>query len=186
MPDLHFRISRHDEVSSTNTLLLEYARKGEPEGLVITAEHQSEGRGKPGRTWVSPRGKNLLFSLLLRPPLKANQLPIVTQMACRSVAAALESFCGLGAEFKRPNDLLIKGKKICGILTEGSSRASGDTEAVVIGIGLNVNAAPGELPEGATSVFVETGKEWDRERLLDQALDRIAQDFGERLYAARS
>jgi len=181
-----FRIEHHHEVSSTNSLLLEHSRKGEAEGLVITADFQSEGRGKPGRTWVSPKGKNILFSILLRPSLKANELPIVTQFACRSVAEALKSECGLQPEFKRPNDLFIKGKKICGILTESACRASGETEAVIIGVGVNVNAEADELPGTATSLRLETGKEWDRETLLTAILEQFRSDFGEKLYASRS
>lgn len=178
---LQFQIEHHKELPSTNTLLLNYAREGRPEGLVITTDFQTEGRGKPGRTWVSPEGKNLLFSVLLRPAIPVNQAPMLTQIACRSVASALRKTCSLEPEFKRPNDLLIGGKKICGILTEAISDPGG-LHAVVIGIGLNVNCTSEELLPTATSLVIETGKNQDREFLLNAILNQLREDI-KSLYA---
>lgn len=181
---LQFQIEHHKEVPSTNTLLLSYAREGRPEGLVVTADFQTEGRGKPGRVWISPEGKDLLFSVLLRPAIPVNQAPMLTQIACRSVASALRQQCSLEPEFKRPNDLLIGGKKICGILTEAMSDPAG-LHAVVIGIGLNVNSAHEELLPTATSLLIETGKSQDREALLTAILNQLREDI-KSLYAPAS
>lgn len=183
---INLRIERRAEVSSTNSILLDFARNGEPEGLAVSADYQTEGRGKPGRKWISSRGKDLLFSLLLRPPVKAHELPIITQTACRSIASVLESRCGISPEFKRPNDLLVNGKKICGILTESACKASGACEAVVIGAGLNVNSAQDEIPETATSLYLETGKLWERDVLLKEILDRLLRDCAKGMYDSRS
>jgi BirA family biotin operon repressor/biotin-[acetyl-CoA-carboxylase] ligase len=173
---LPFQIHRLDEVSSTNTLAKKFAAEDAAEGTVIVAEHQSEGRGKPGRTWESPPGKDLLFSIILRPPVSASEAPMLTQIACRSVAAVLRNQYGLKPVFKRPNDVLVSGKKICGILTETSS--CGDKlEAVVVGIGLNANASgPGLFP-GSTSIRAETETETDRNTLLSQLLTQIEIDL---------
>lgn len=181
---LEFQIEHHGEVPSTNTLVLNFAREGRPEGLVITADFQTEGRGKPGRTWLSPAGQNLLFSVLLRPPIPVNQAPMLTQIACRSVAGALENISGIKPDFKRPNDLMVGGKKICGILTEALS-SPGELEAVVIGVGLNVNSKADELLPTATSLLLETGKTQNRDRLLNAILHQLREDV-ESLYAAPS
>ncbi|HTL48778.1 MAG TPA: biotin--[acetyl-CoA-carboxylase] ligase [Verrucomicrobiae bacterium] len=172
-----FTLEHYPELDSTNSLALDYARKGKPEGLVISADHQTAGRGKPGNDWLSPAGKNLLFSLLIRPPITAAQAPMITQLACRSVAKVLKDACGIDSEFKRPNDILVKGRKICGILTESMSQASGSLEAVVIGIGLNVNALTQELLATATSIVEETGKTQDLEALKIKILEQMKNDL---------
>ncbi|MFA6600567.1 MAG: biotin--[acetyl-CoA-carboxylase] ligase [Candidatus Omnitrophota bacterium] len=173
---IHFDIRHYPEISSTNAIARDEAGRGAPEGLVITADYQTEGRGKPGRKWESPSGKNLLFSVLLRPALEAAKIPILTQIACRSVAAVLEHDYGLRPVFKRPNDVLIDGKKICGILTEASS-AGARVDYVVIGIGLNVNAGGETIFPGATSLKMETGRETDRAILLRQILEQLGKDL---------
>jgi BirA family biotin operon repressor/biotin-[acetyl-CoA-carboxylase] ligase len=173
---IHFDIRYCEEIPSTSTLLREEAGKGAAEGLVITTEFQTDGRGKPGRKWESPRGKNLLFSVLFRPEVRVNVAPMITQIACRSVAAVLTEKYGMSPAFKRPNDLLINGKKICGVLVETSSVAD-RLEAVIIGIGLNVNASGPELFPGSTSIREETGQETDRSELLNQILFQLAKDM---------
>jgi BirA family biotin operon repressor/biotin-[acetyl-CoA-carboxylase] ligase len=145
------------------------------------AEHQTQGRGKWGRQWSSPPGKNLLFSLLLYPRLKASHAPLLTQIACRSVAKVLERKFKLQPTFKRPNDVLIRGKKICGVLIEAQGRANGDLESLVIGIGLNVNASPEELVPGATSIREETGRKQARQALLGALLRQLARDLKNRV-----
>lgn len=118
-----------------------------------------------------------MFSLLLRPALKASQAPGLTQLACRSVARVLEKQCRLLVTYKRPNDLLIKGKKICGILVESKGRAGGEIDSLVIGIGLNVNSSLKELVPGATSVREETGKRESRTALLKSVLKELRRDL---------
>ena len=136
---IQFKIRHISEVASTNTVALEEARQGTPESLVIITDHQTAGRGKPGCQWVSPKDKNLLCSILLRPPFKPSQAPMLTQIACRAVAKVLKEKYDIASEFKRPNDVMVESRKICGILVEALSSAS-KLEAVIIGIGLNVNA----------------------------------------------
>ena len=177
---IDFTIHYFDEVSSTNTLAREYAEQGASEGLVLVAEYQTEGRGKPGRKWISPAGKNLLFSLLLRPSIAPSRSPIITQIACRSVAAILKEH-GIESTFKRPNDILVNGKKICGILVE-SSTAGERLDYVVIGIGLNVNAEQEELIPEATSMKIISGRLHNKEELLQKILRQFQFDT-EELYA---
>ena len=167
-----FEIRHSPEVSSTNTVALDAAKHGAPEGLVITADHQTAGRGKPGHHWISPAGKNLLFSILLRPPLSPSQAPILTQVACRAVAQVLKEKYDITSEFKRPNDLMVGSKKICGTLVEAFSSQS-KLEAVVIGIGLNVNAEASELPPQGISMKALKGVDYRVDEILSLILDEI-------------
>ena len=176
-PALKFKIHRFKQIDSTNSAALRYAREGEPAGSVFVADYQIKGRGKWGKTWNSPSGKNLLFSLLLRPTLKAIRATGVTQVACRSVARVLERKCRLQPTFKRPNDVLVGGKKICGVLVEAQGRSNGDLESLVVGIGLNVNATPEDLADVATSIRGETGKRQSRSALLKALLAQLERDL---------
>lgn len=172
-----FKIQHLPEVSSTNTLALEAAREGAPEGLVITADHQTSGRGKPGRQWLSPAGKNLLCSILLRPPLSQSQAPMLTQIACRAVAKVLKEKYDIASEFKRPNDVMVGARKICGTLVEAISSPS-KLEAVVIGIGLNVNAEIPELPPEGISMKTLTGTSYS----IDEVLGYILNEMGSKCF----
>lgn len=167
-----FTIRYISEVSSTNTVALEAAKQGAREGLVITADHQTAGRGKPGRRWLSPAGKNLLCSILLRPPLSPAQAPMLTQVTCRAVAKVLKEKYDIVTEFKRPNDVMVKSQKICGILVEAFSSSS-KLEAVVIGIGLNVNAESTELPPEGISMRVLKKTEYPIDEVLGYILDEL-------------
>ncbi len=175
---VQFTIRRIPEVSSTNTVALEEARRGAPEGLVIVTDYQTSGRGKPGNSWVSPKGKNLLFSILLRPPLSQAQAPMLTQVACRAVAKTLKEKYDIDSEFKRPNDVMIGQRKICGILVEAISTPS-RLEAVVVGIGLNVNTETSELPPNGTSMKLVTDRETSLEDLLGHILDEFCKKIHE-------
>lgn len=170
---MNFHVLYFDELDSTNNLALAYAREGRPEGTVIVADYQSRGRGKPGRSWISARGKDLLFSLLLRPKIPISEAPLLRYLACRTVAYVLKESYQIEAQIKRPNDLLVNGKKICGVLVESSTRNE-ELEAVVIGIGLNVNSEPPEIPSQATSLKLCLGRDLNRRRLLRNILDRLA------------
>lgn len=172
-----FKIHRFKQIDSTNSAAFRYSEKGAPSGSVFTAAYQTQGRGKWGRNWVSPRGKNLLFSILLHPKVKSFHAPLVTQIACRSVAKVLSRKFHLHPTFKRPNDVLIGGKKICGVLVEARSRTNGNLESLVIGVGLNVNSKPEELVPGATSLSAETGKKYSRSRLLTSLLQEFRKDL---------
>ena len=172
-----FQIHRFKQIDSTSSAAFRYARKGAPSGSVFVADYQTEGRGKLGRQWVSPQGKNLLFSILLRPEIKASRAPWLTQIICRSVAQVLRKKYGLVPTFKRPNDVMIRGKKICGVLIEAKGQSSGKLESLVIGVGLNVNSSSEELIEGATSLLEQTKKRQPRSGLLKDLLTQINNDL---------
>ncbi|HXZ62135.1 MAG TPA: biotin--[acetyl-CoA-carboxylase] ligase [Acidimicrobiales bacterium] len=134
-----------DEVGSTNSYVLEQARRGAPEGLVVAADHQTAGRGRLDRRWESPPGANLLASVLLRPDCAADDVHLCTVAVALAAADACKEMTDLEPQLKWPNDLLLGGGKLAGVLAE--AEFAGDRPvAVVVGIGLNV-AWPG--PEGA-------------------------------------
>lgn len=141
------------ETGSTNTDVLALARSGEPEGLVLAAERQTAGRGRLGREWVSPAGDGLTFSVLLRPaPVPASLLGWVPLLAGLAAGTAVASVAGVDARLKWPNDLLVGGAKLAGVLAEGGDGA------VVVGLGINVGQRPAGLPgTGATSLRVLAG-----------------------------
>ena len=145
------------------------------EGAVALTEEQTEGRGRLGRRWLSPPGVNLLFSLLLEPPVETARLPELTLVAGQAGAEAIAQVTGLAPEIKLPNDILVAGRKTAGILAEARDGR------VVLGIGINVNVATPDLPEGidpaATSLLLETGSEVDRVELLVELLDRLERAY---------
>ena len=155
---------------STNTHAMEIASHGSPEGTVVVAETQTAGKGRLGRTWVSPRG-NLYISVILRPNIPLHKAPIITLMGAVSVAHALRTICNVQAVIKWPNDIIVSGKKISGLLTE--MRAEQDrVKYIVLGIGINVNigrsALPAEIRVSATTLAEETGQRINRTLLLRQ------------------
>ena len=145
------------------------------EGAVALTEEQTEGRGRLGRSWLSPPGVNLLFSILLEPPVETARLPELTVVAGEACAAAIGNVSGLEPEIKLPNDVLIGGRKTAGILAEAREGR------VVLGIGINVNVAADDLPldvdTPATSLLVETGGEVDRVELLVELLERLERAY---------
>ena len=148
-------------VSSTNDLVATAARAGQPEGLVVVAEHQTGGRGRLDRQWVSPPRAGLTFSMLLRPAVPPAVRPWLPLLLATAAAEALSTRCDLDVALKWPNDLIVGGRKVGGVLAE----ASGD--AVVVGIGLNVSTRREELPRAdATSLALETGGVVDRVPVL--------------------
>ncbi len=160
-----------ETIDSTNRLALDRGREGAKEGLVVFAEAQTRGRGRLGRTWSSPKAKGLYFSVLLRPVLEVKELPKITLTAAVAVAKALEETCGIDALIRWPNDLLIGGEKIAGILTEMSAE-SDRILFLVIGIGLNVHEGGG-LPPGAASLEKATGRRWSRPELAVRILTKL-------------
>lgn len=148
------RIETVAEIGSTNAVLGARARAGEPSGAVLVADHQSQGRGRFARVWEAPPGKSVALSVLLRPPSVEPQrwlwLPLVAGLA---VADGLRASAGVDARLKWPNDVLIDGRKVCGILAE---RVEGTPPAVVIGMGINTLLSQDELPvPTATSLALE-------------------------------
>ncbi len=153
---------------STNTLLLGRSDRGVKKAIAV-ADYQEEGRGRMGRHWFSPPGKNITMSILLPLEVPPPRSPSITIVAGLSVASSLESETGLRCTVKWPNDLYLEGKKVCGILVEMVAE-SDRTRSVVIGIGMNVNMTREEFPEElagkATSLFEVAGKKFPRPPLV--------------------
>jgi len=138
----------YKSVSSTNTVLKGLAADGAREGLVLLAEEQTQGRGRLGRDFYSPPGTGIYMSLLLRPEISAAEATRFTACAAVSVARAIEELAGIPAEIKWVNDVLVKGKKVCGILTEASVDCeSAMINYVVVGIGVNACVPADNFPE---------------------------------------
>jgi len=172
------RIYHFFKTDSTNRVAFELGHAGEPEGTVVLAEEQSAGRGRAGHTWHSERATGIYVTLLLRPKLAPVQAPLLTMMAGLSAHAAVEAVTGLAVDLKWPNDLIIRGKKAGGILTEMHAEP-GMVRFVVVGIGLNVNQErfSGELAGLATSLQQETGKTQSRMELLVRLLREFESDY---------
>ncbi len=178
------------ETSSTNDVVEKLARDGVGEGIVVFAETQTKGRGRLGRRWVSPPGKGLWFSVLLRPDLRPQSATQLTVISAVAVARAIERQTGLTPEIKWPNDIVFGHRKCVGILLELGAELD-HIRHVVLGIGIDVNVAEDELPEEvrpiATSLQAEAGRPIDRPELaaavireLDSAYARLkAGDFHE-------
>ncbi|HWP59458.1 MAG TPA: biotin--[acetyl-CoA-carboxylase] ligase [Candidatus Acidoferrales bacterium] len=175
-----------ERVDSTNLYARRLAEEEGPEGVVVLAEEQTQGRGRLGRTWFSPPHANLYFSVLLRPPFPAGRAPQITLMAAVALAETLHPLLGDAPEIKWPNDIVVRGKKLAGILTE-SACAADRIKFAILGIGINVNLTPGALPEPlrarATSLRELSGVPWDRNKLaalLIQGLDRCYKELTQR------
>ena len=172
------RIHAYDTTDSTMDVAQRLAAAGEPEGSVVFAEGQGRGRGRMGRTWISPKGKGIYCSVILRPPLQLTEIPKITLMAAVGVARAVETATGLRPEIKWPNDLLIGGKKLCGILTELNAELN-RVNHVVVGIGMNVNTPADKLPAHGTSLLQETGEKVDRLELARQLLTQLDKTYAQ-------
>lgn len=159
------------EVDSTNIMARKLAEEDAPHGTVVVADTQSAGKGRRGRGWVSPPGTGIWMSLVLRPPVLPRHASALTLVAAMAVQKALSEIPGVGAEIKWPNDVVVNGKKVCGILTEMSSELD-DIRYVVTGIGINVNQDlfPPEIAGKATSLKLETGVEVGRALLIGRVL----------------
>jgi BirA family biotin operon repressor/biotin-[acetyl-CoA-carboxylase] ligase len=171
------------ETTSTNDVIEKLARDGVKEGAVVFAESQTKGRGRLGRRWTSPGQKGLWFSVLLRPELRPQEATQLTVASATALARAIESETGLNPEIKWPNDIVIHGKKIAGILTELHAELD-RVKYVILGIGVDVNLNatdfPPELRRLATSLKMEAGRMISRSELaaallreLDEAYARV-------------
>lgn len=163
------RVLRLEETTSTNDVAKKLGREGEEEGLVVRAERQTAGRGRMGSAWSSPEG-GLYLTALLRPKVRSEELLKMTVFSCVPVAKAIEEVAGIEVQLKWPNDIMVHGRKVGGILAEGVSKGS-KLDFAVIGIGLNVNSRIESIgEEGATSLKNELGRAVDVERLFDTLL----------------
>lgn len=161
----------YEEVDSTNTRLKELAMQGAVHQTVVTAKRQTAGKGRRGRTWVSDAKENIYMSILLRPKVDPSKAPMLTLVMAYSAAVALRNLGYSSVGIKWPNDLVMSGKKLCGILTE-MSLSGQQIEYVIIGLGLNVNTKvfPEDLQGHATSLFLETDKEAECEIIQNEIL----------------
>ena len=168
------------ETASTNDIVERLAREGAAEGLVVFAESQSKGRGRLGRRWHSPPGMGLFFSVLLRPKLRPMEATQLTVAAATALVRAIDRTSGVRAEIKWPNDLLVDGRKLAGVLTELSAEL--DTiKHVTLGIGLDVNQSaadfPPELRSIATSLRIASGQRVMRPDLATAVLQELGKDY---------
>lgn len=170
------RIESHAEIDSTNLEAARRARDGAPEGTVVLADAQTQGRGRLGRTWVSPPGCNLYCSVILRPDLPPADVPLLTLVAGMATAETVAEWVAEGVAIKWPNDVVIDGRKVAGILSEMECDGRG-VQFAVTGIGVNLNAAaddfPPEVRKLATSIAEASGRAVDREAFCARLLSRF-------------
>lgn len=168
------------QTTSTSDVVEKLARDGVKEGVVVFAEAQTKGRGRLGRKWVSPSGKGLWFSVLLRPDLRPQEVTQLTIAAATALWRAIHEQTGLVPEIKWPNDILIRGRKTAGILTELSAELD-RVKHVVLGIGVNANAGTSEFPpdlrKAATSLRIESGRTVSRADLATATLRALDRDY---------
>lgn len=172
----------HQEIDSTNSQIRVMAEQGAQEGTVLIADRQSAGRGRLGRRWESPSGVNLYCSILLKPNMPVQQAPQLTFLSAVAVAETLKQVCAIDATVKWPNDILVKGSKISGLLNEMNAETE-QIHYVILGIGINLNMTADQFPEElnypATSALLETGQEVDRILFLRTFLEKIDHYYGE-------
>ena len=168
------KIFTYDSIDSTNACAKTLASMGAEEGTVVIAEYQTAGRGRLGRTWQAESGSNLLFSTIIRPTLEINKVGLLPFFAAAGAALALETVTGTRCECKWPNDVLMNGKKCCGILLESSFQHN-VLDYAVMGIGVNVNQKlfDEDLKDRATSLIQECGREFDRRNVFHQIITSL-------------
>ena len=168
------------ETSSTNDVIERLARDGIKEGTVVFAESQTKGRGRLGRKWLSPPNKGLWFSILLRPALRPQDATQLTVASATAVRRAIQKQTGLKPAVKWPNDILLKGRKVAGILTEMAAELD-QVKHLILGIGVDVNLGatdfPPDLRKIATSLKIETGESISRSELAIHILRELDRDY---------
>lgn len=169
-------IHYEEVVETTQKVAHRLANEGAKEGTIVVAEEQSNGRGRMDRKWVSPKYTGIWLSIILRPNLPPHKAPQLTLIAAVSVVQAIEEVTGLSPEIKWPNDVLLNGKKITGILTEMQADAD-RIASIIMGIGINVNQSkedyPPELQDKATSLAIEKGQKISRAELIQALLLKL-------------
>ncbi|MFZ0761096.1 MAG: biotin--[acetyl-CoA-carboxylase] ligase [Candidatus Sulfotelmatobacter sp.] len=167
------------KIGSTNTMAMSAAAEGAPEGSVFLAEEQTAGRGRGANSWQSARSAGIYCSVVLRPALPPSEVLVLSLAAGLAVRAAIEQIdARVDPDLKWPNDVLIEGRKVCGILTEMNAEAT-RVRYIVVGIGINVNQAsfPKELEGQATSLRMATGSEWSRVELAAALLKSLDREY---------
>ena len=165
------------EIDSTNEWCKRLSKEDAVHGTLAVAEFQSAGKGRLGRRWVVPEGNSIMMSILLRPDFEPRFASMLTLVMGLSVAQAVKEL-GVDVSIKWPNDVVVSRKKICGILTE-MGLEKGRIREVVIGDGINVNLEefPDELKDKATSLYLETGKKYDRNRLISLIMEKFERNY---------
>lgn len=166
----------YESIGSTNDRAYELAEAGEPEGTVVISELQTHGKGRMARKWASPKSGGVYMSVILRPDLETDEIPAITLIAGAAIIRAIEKVCGLGAGMKWPNDIMIKGKKVCGILTEIKAQPD-RVDFLVLGLGVNVNTSAGKLPPEGTSLKIEGSGHVSRARIIRSILGQFEDDY---------
>lgn len=170
----------YEETGSTNDDIKKMANESAENGTLVVADMQTAGRGRRGRTWISPKGESIYMSLLLRPGCMPNQASALTLVMALAVAEAIEELASGKSGIKWPNDIVMNGKKVCGILTE-MSLAQNAIDYVVIGVGINGNQSSfeEEIARTATSIALELGKKIERTELIGRILHYFEQEYAE-------
>ncbi|NLM12763.1 MAG: biotin--[acetyl-CoA-carboxylase] ligase [Epulopiscium sp.] len=168
------KIHHYHQIDSTNKEAKKLAANGEREGTVVIAEEQLAGRGRLGRTWVSPPQTGIWMSVILRPPISPADASKITLIAGLAVCEGIKAVTGLPAQIKWPNDIVLHNKKICGILTEMSAELE-KVNYIILGIGINVNMSsfPEDIKNMATSLKIEGGKDYDRKEIVKAILTNL-------------
>lgn len=172
------QVIHYEEVmSSTNNKAKELAREGASEGLLVIADKQLNGKGRLGRAWESPSGTGIWMSLVLRPNILPQYASELTLVAGLTICEVISEITGLDAKIKWPNDIVVNGKKVCGILTEMSAEMEG-INYIILGIGVNVNMTsfPETLPY-ASSLAIEGNKEYHRKSIIKRFLEKFEEDY---------
>jgi BirA family biotin operon repressor/biotin-[acetyl-CoA-carboxylase] ligase len=165
-----------EQVDSTNLYAKKLAEASFENGTVVFAEEQTKGKGRLGRQWISPKGKGIFMTLMLKPRMAPSEAAKITLLTACAVTRAIEEAAGIQAQIKWPNDIVVGGRKLCGILTEMGAEMD-EINYLIVGIGINVNLEQQELPEElwpiATSLRIEKGEKQDRKRLAASVLNRF-------------
>jgi BirA family biotin operon repressor/biotin-[acetyl-CoA-carboxylase] ligase len=173
--DYEIRYYEYEVVDSTNRKLLQMAYEGAKEGTVVLANKQTDGRGRRGRTWESPEGDGIYMSLLLQPKIPNDACSMLTLVMALSITESLRELTNLPIQIKWPNDLVIKGKKLAGILTEMHFDEEGQSFLIVgVGINLKSNQMDKKLQEKATGLFEESKDTLDRQHVIDDIMEKFS------------
>ena len=168
-----------DTIDSANTKAQELAEKGYPSGTLVVADKQESGKGRRGRSWVSPSGTGIFMTLMIKPDINPNNASMLTLVAALAVAKAITSVTGEEAMIKWPNDIVVNGKKVCGILTEMNAQFD-YINHIVVGIGINVHneSFPEEISQMASSLMIEAGgKRFHRAQIIAETMSYFAQYY---------
>lgn len=172
------KVYYYQQIDSTNIRAKQLGEEGAPHGTLVVADNQNGGRGRRGRGWISPEQQNIYMSILLRPDFSPEQAPMLTLVMAYSVVQGIMKYAGVKVQIKWPNDVVLNGKKICGILTEMSAEID-YINHVVIGVGINVNMSEilPELVATATSIKRETGRRLKRAELIAAVIERFEENY---------